>query len=209
MPISTLTMFAITVFALAVTPGPTMLLALSNGISSGVRVAVYGIAGATLASTSLIAAVAVGLGSLLLASEQCFNIMRVIGVLYLVWLAYKLWNSHPATIDTGDMVAHPQVSTPRRAFLRCATVSASNPKAILFFSAFLPQFIDASQPVGRQYLILGALFLCIDAMVMLAYASAGNKAARLLTATSLRLINRGCAVVMGMLALTLATFRRA
>uniref|UniRef100_UPI00374D78BB LysE family transporter n=1 Tax=Undibacterium sp. TaxID=1914977 RepID=UPI00374D78BB len=69
MLLSTLLLFCISSIALAVTPGPTMLLALSNGISSGTRVAAFGIAGATVASACLIAAVAVGLGSLLLASE--------------------------------------------------------------------------------------------------------------------------------------------
>jgi threonine/homoserine/homoserine lactone efflux protein len=200
--------FFVTVIAISITPGPTMLLALSNGISSGVRVASYGIAGATLASATLIAAVAVGLGSLLLASEHWFNVMRVLGVLYLLWLAFKLWTSHPSTIDTGDIAAHPQVTTPKRAFVRCATVQLSNPKAVLFFSAFLPQFVDPAQPLAQQYLVLGALFVTIDMAVMLAYASAGNRAARFLTASSLRLINRGCAVVMAMLAFALATFRR-
>ncbi|GGC94618.1 LysE family translocator [Undibacterium terreum] len=209
MLVSTLLLFFVSSVALAVTPGPTMLLALSNGISSGTRVAAYGIAGATLASACLIAAVAVGLGSLLLASETLFNLLRVLGVIYLCWLAYKLWRSEPAAIETGNMDKDTPHTSPKKAFLRCATVSLSNPKAILFFSAFLPQFVDAGQPLALQYFILGAVFLSIDAMVMLAYAMAGKRAARLLSAAGLKMINRGCAVVMAMLALALATFRRA
>ncbi|MFZ6645647.1 LysE family translocator [Undibacterium sp. TJN25] len=209
MPLSTLLLFCISSIALAVTPGPTMLLALSNGISSGTRVAAFGIAGATAASACLIAAVAVGLGSLLLASEALFNVLRVLGVLYLCWLAYKLWRSEPAAINTGDMAVGAGSIGPGKAFLRCATVSLSNPKAILFFSAFLPQFVDAGRPLAMQYLILGAVFLSIDAMVMMAYAMAGKRAARLLSAAGLKLINRGCAAVMALLALALATFRRA
>ncbi len=209
MSLSTLLLFCISSIALAVTPGPTMLLALSNGISSGTRVAAFGIAGATAASACLIAAVAVGLGSLLLASEALFNVLRVLGVLYLCWLAYKLWRSEPAAINTGDMAVGTGSIGPRKAFLRCATVSLSNPKAILFFSAFLPQFVDAGRPLTVQYLILGAVFLGIDALVMMAYAMAGKRAARLLSAAGLKLINRGCAAVMALLALALATFRRA
>lgn len=209
MPFSTLLLFCISSIALAITPGPTMLLALSNGISSGTRVAAFGIAGASAASVCLISAVAVGLGSLLLASETLFNLLRVLGVLYLCWLAYKLWRSEPAAIDTADMHKNAARISPQKAFVRCATVALSNPKTILFFSVFLPQFVDAGQPPALQYLILGAVFLGIDAMVMLAYAVAGKRAARLLSAASLKMINRGCALVMAMLALALATFRRA
>ncbi|MES2106065.1 MAG: LysE family translocator [Pseudomonadota bacterium] len=209
MLLSTLLLFCISSIALAVTPGPTMLLALSNGISSGTRVAAFGIAGATAASVCMISAVAVGLGSLLLASETMFNLLRVLGVFYLCWLAWKLWRSEPAAINTGVMGQGVHAVSPKKAFLRCATVALSNPKTILFFSAFLPQFIDAGRPLALQYLILGVVFLGIDATVMLAYAMAGKRAARLLSATGLKMINRGCAVVMAMLALALATFRRA
>lgn len=206
---STMLLFCISSIALAVTPGPTMLLALSNGISSGTRVAAFGIAGATAASVCMISAVAIGLGSLLLASETLFNLLRILGVLYLCWLAYKLWRSEPAAINTGVMGRGVAPVSPQKAFVRCATVALSNPKTILFFSAFLPQFIDAGRPLAVQYFILGAVFLSIDALVMLAYALAGKRAARLLSAAGLKLINRGCAVVMALLAMALATFRRA
>ncbi|WP_394780745.1 LysE family translocator, partial [Undibacterium sp.] len=140
-------------------------------------------------------------------------VLRVLGVLYLCWLAWKLWRSEPAAINTGAMAAGADAGSnkvsPRKAFLRCATVSLSNPKAILFFSAFLPQFVDAGQPLAMQYVILGAVFLSIDALVMMAYAVAGKRAARLLSAAGQKLINRGCAVVMALLAVALATFRRA
>ncbi|HEY2255699.1 MAG TPA: LysE family transporter, partial [Variovorax sp.] len=87
---SALLLFAVASVALAITPGPTMLLALSNGIAGGMRAALGGICGASMGSSIMIATVALGLGSLLAASEWLFNAIRVVGVLYLVWLGIKL-----------------------------------------------------------------------------------------------------------------------
>ena len=91
--LQTLLMFATASLALAVIPGPTMLLALSNGMAGGMRRAGWGIAGASLGSGAVIAVVAVGLGSLLAASAWLFEAVRAVGVLYLLWLAVQLWRS--------------------------------------------------------------------------------------------------------------------
>lgn len=203
----TLLLFVAASFVLAVTPGPTMLLALSNGISGGMRRARWGILGASLGSTLVIGTVALGLGSLLAASEWLFNALRIAGVIYLAWLGIKLWRSPPANIaaalkrpDTG-----PQG---RAALLRSLTVALSNPKSVLFFAAFLPQFIDTAQPQGPQYLTLGAIFVVLDTFIMLAYAGAGTQAVRWLSQRSLKNLNRGCAAGMWALAATLAFWRR-
>ncbi|MBI3523681.1 MAG: LysE family translocator [Betaproteobacteria bacterium] len=208
MTASTLLLFSAAAIMLALTPGPTMLLALNNGIASGVRVAAYGIAGATLASALLISAVALGLGALLLASETLFNALRLIGVAYLCWLGYKLWQTPPLAINPSAQAQSATPLSPNQAFWRCASVSLSNPKALLFFSAFLPQFVDPSLPQAPQYLVLATIFLSIDAAVMLAYASAGRYAVNFLSARSVTFINRGCALAMLLLAATLAAFRR-
>jgi len=210
MTASTLSLFCAASIVLALTPGPTMLLALSNGVAAGVRVAAYGIAGATLASALLIATVALGLGALLLASESLFDALRLIGVVYLCWLGYKLWQTPPLAINPSALAlqATPLPLSPGKAFWRCASVSLSNPKALLFFSAFLPQFVDPAQPQAPQYLVLATIFLSIDAVIMLAYASAGRYAVNFLSARSVTFINRGCALAMLLLAATLAAFRR-
>jgi threonine/homoserine/homoserine lactone efflux protein len=87
-------------------------------------------------------------------------------------------------------------------------VALSNPKALLFFAAFLPQFVDPALPVVVQYAALGALFVAIDAGVMVVYAVAGRQAVRWLSQAGLRWLNRGCAVGMGLLAVLLAGYRR-
>ncbi|MGM9426282.1 LysE family translocator [Hydrogenophaga sp. MI9] len=204
----TLLMFAAASLALAVIPGPTMLLALSNGMGGGMRRAVWGMAGAILGSALVIAVVAVGLGSLLAASATLFEALRAVGVLYLLWLAVQLWRSPP--LDVRDALAHVpgQQAQGRAAFVRSLLVALSNPKSLLFFAAFLPQFIDPAQALAPQYAALGGLFVAIDALVMVAYALAGRQAVRWLSGDGLRWLHRGCAVGMGLLAVLLAGYRR-
>lgn len=208
MTLDTLVLYALASIALAVTPGPTMLLALSNGIAGGMRAAVWGIAGASVGAAVLICTVALGLGSLLAASELLFNALRVAGVVYLAWLGIKLWRTQPLDIGAALAASPVQPLRGRIAFLRSLTVALSNPKTLLFFAAFLPQFIDTTHPQGSQYVQLGTLFIGIDTCVMLSYAAAGTQAVRWLSRRSLRTLNRGCATGMWLLAATLAFWRR-
>jgi threonine/homoserine/homoserine lactone efflux protein len=92
--------------------------------------------------------------------------------------------------------------------MRSLAVALSNPKTVLFFAAFLPQFIDIAKPQGPQYLLLGTVFVALDTCVMLAYASAGTQAVRFLSQRGLKAMNRSCAAGMWLLAATLAMWRR-
>ena len=127
-------------------------------------------------------------------------------------LGIKLWRSE--AIDLGAALANPSAvppATPRQgriALLRSLAVALSNPKTVLFFAAFLPQFVDIARPQGPQYLVLGAIFVTLDTGVMLAYAGAGSQAVRWLSRRSLKALNRGCAIGMWLLATTLAVWRR-
>ena len=201
-------MFATAALALAVIPGPTMLLALSNGMGGGLRRAAWGIAGATLGSALVIAVVAVGLGSLMLASAWLFDAVRTVGVAYLLWLAVQLWRSPVADVQATLAHVPGREVRGRAAFTRSLTVALSNPKALLFFAAFLPQFVDPALALAPQYALLGALFVTLDALVMVAYALAGRQAVRWLSVRGLRWLNRSCAAGMGLLALLLASYRR-
>jgi threonine/homoserine/homoserine lactone efflux protein len=209
MTLDTLVLYLLASLALALTPGPTMLLALSNGIAGGMRRASWGIAGASLGSIAIIATVALGLGSLLAASPLLFDAIRLFGIGYLVWLGIKLWRSEAPDLRAA-LAATPAATAlqGRLALLKSLAVALSNPKTLLFFAAFLPQFIDTTQAQGPQYLILGTVFVGIDTCVMLGYAAAGTQAVRWLSRRSLRALNRGCAAGMWLLAATLAIWRR-
>lgn len=204
----TLLMFATASLALAVIPGPTMLLALSNGMGGGLRRAAWGMAGANLGSVIVISVVAVGLEALLASSAWLFEAVRAVGVLYLLWLAVQLWRSPPQDMQAALAQVPGQQVQGRAAFMRSLLVALSNPKSLLFFAAFLPQFVDPAQAMAPQYALLGALFVAIDALVMAAYALAGRQAVRWLSGDGLRWLHRGCAVGMGLLALLLASVRR-
>jgi homoserine/homoserine lactone efflux protein len=206
----TLLIYVVASLALAVIPGPTMLLALSNGIDGGMRRASWGIAGASLGSITLIAVVALGLGSLLAASELLFNAIRVAGVVYLVWLGVKLWRSEATDLrHRARQVRHrspaawPHRTGAQPGSWRCRTrrrCCSSRPSC--------RSSSTSAKPQGPQYLLLGAIFVVLDTCVMLAYAAAGTQAVRWLSRRGLKAMNRGCAVGMWLLAATLAFWRR-
>lgn len=206
MTLATILLYTITCFAVTVTPGPTMLLALANGTSRNWRVAGLGMLGAALSDLLLIGAVAVGLGTLLATSEAIFSAVKWIGVLYLAWLAVQLWRKQPVALQPTIGNASATATT---AFSRSLLVSLSNPKGLLFFSAFLPQFINTAEPQSLQYLILALLTAAIDIVGMACYAMGGAQAARFFTVKGLRRLNRACASALLSLAVFLALYRRA
>lgn len=127
---------------LVVTPGPIVTLVIATGSTRGVRAALVTVAGTSTGNALLIAAIAAGLGFVLANAAYLFEIMRWCGALYLIWLGVRAWRGAgrvEALAPTGQV--H---------FIRGFLVAISNPKTIAFFTAFLPQFIDASLPVGRQ-----------------------------------------------------------
>ncbi|MCB5309696.1 LysE family translocator [Yersinia massiliensis] len=203
---STLMMYAMASLVITVIPGPTMLLALTNGLTKNSSVIGLGIAGAIFSDLLLIGLVAVGLGSLLAASEILFSVVKWIGVGYLFWLALQLWRS-PSGLSLSGTKRAPQLSG-SQAFMRSLLVALSNPKGVLFFSAFLPQFIIIDEPQLRQYVAFALVTATIDIVIMLCYAFGGLQAARLLTAAGLRNINRFCAAFMLLLAGGLAVYKK-
>ncbi|MET3516817.1 threonine/homoserine/homoserine lactone efflux protein [Pseudacidovorax sp. 1753] len=208
MAADTLALYALTSAILAITPGPTMLLALSNGIAGGMRRAAWGIAGASLGSTVVISVVALGLGSILAASRWVFDALRVAGVLYLAWLGLRMWRSAAPDLRTAIAATPDGPAQGSKALLRSLAVALTNPKALLFFAAFLPQFVDVHAPQAAQYLVLGCVFIAIDTAVMLAYAGAGTQVVRWLSKRSLQWLNKGCGAGMWLLAGALALWRR-
>lgn len=205
MDASTLLLYIIAVSAVMMTPGPSMLLALSNGASRGMRVASFGMAGAALSDLLLIGAVGCGLGALLQASEQLFTLVKWVGAAYLLYLAWVLWRAPTRPLSEASV---PSAATGRAAFLRALFVGLSNPKGLLFFSAFLPQFIRPSEPVAQQYVILAVTSASIDCLMMSIYALGGRHAMRKFSSQVMQWINRSCAGMLALLALGLTLYRR-
>ncbi|MEN4920785.1 LysE family translocator [Achromobacter spanius] len=208
MTLATLLLFILASAVTIITPGPTVLLAMSNGSRHGVRAACWGMGGAVLADLILIGAVACGLGVVLAASEIAFQIVKWAGAAYLAWLGWKLLRS-----DAALAMPSAQAGAERPAGLalglRSFVVALTNPKALLFMSAFLPQFINPAAPLPTQYAILALVMALMNVAVMLAYAALGAQMVRAFRAGGLRWLNRVCGGLMIGLAGTLALYRRA
>jgi threonine/homoserine/homoserine lactone efflux protein len=210
MSTTVLILFIVTSFVAIATPGPTVLLALSNGARFGTRVALFGMLGAMLSDLILISAVSVGLGAVLAASETAFQILKWIGVVYLLYLGVQLLRTKPETQHAVLQGVNPTVSQPYRVFLKCLLVALTNPKGYLFFSAILPQFVNTQAPQLLQYVFLALTFTAIDGLVMLGYASSGARAVQLFrTPMAMVWINRLSGGAIVILAGALAFYRRA
>ena len=161
-------------------PGPLSLLMISNSLNYGLRRSYPAFLGGVFASICLLSASALGLGALLLASEQLFSTLKMVGALYLFYLAWQSWQQsrQPARGAVVPLaVAMPRF---RALFGRAFVLGASNPKDILFFAAFLPQFLSSDRPFLLQLLVMIATWTVLDLLCKLAYGLGAHGAARYL-----------------------------
>ncbi len=165
--------FASASVALLLIPGPTVLLVLSYAISQGKRVAIATAAGVALGDLVAMSASLAGLGALVLASAELFLLLKWVGAAYLIYLGIKLYRSAAtASLDPVEEVADAAAG---RVFAHAAAVTALNPKSIVFFIAFVPQFINPQATLLPQFGILIATFVGFAALNALAYALLGDK----------------------------------
>ena len=207
MTILTILAFTFVAVAVIITPGPTVLLALSNGSRFGVRRASAGMVGAMLSDFILVGAAALGLGALLAASEFWFTVVKWIGVGYLAFLGVILLRSRgmlSERMNTADGGSGSAGSIFWKSFL----VAVTNPKGYLFTSALLPQFIDPAAPQISQYVVLAVVFAAIDFSIMFGYALLGSRAVRLLRKSGAFCLDRFCGATLLALAGSLAFYRR-
>jgi threonine/homoserine/homoserine lactone efflux protein len=149
------------------------------------------------------------LGALLAASELWFTVVKWIGVAYLAFLGLVLLRSSGSVTTMPDKPSAAAEMSARALFVRCFFVAATNPKGYLFFSAFLPQFINPASSQIPQYATLAFVFAAIDLAVMLVYAGFGAQAAKLLSSSAAMWSDRICGGVLLALAGTMALYRRA
>lgn len=209
MPATTLLLFSLVALIAIATPGPTVLLALSNGSRHGVRPALAGMLGAMASDVVLVAAVALGLGALLAASEFWFSVLKWAGAAYLAWLGLRMLRSRGQLVLPAADATVAEAPSRRALFLRSFLVAVTNPKGYLFCSALMPQFIDAAAPQWPQWIAIGIVFVALDFVVMLGYALIGAHAVRLLSRRAVLWLDRGCGGALLALAGSLALMKRA
>jgi len=158
-------------------PGPLSLLMISNSLNYGLRRSYPAFLGGVFASVCLLSASALGLGALLLASEQLFSALKILGAMYLFYLAWQSWQQ--SRQPSQGAVVPQAIATPRfRAlFSRAFVLGASNPKDILFFAAFLPQFLNSEQPFLSQLLVMITTWAVLDLLCKLTYGLGAQGAA--------------------------------
>ncbi len=161
--------FLIAASIIAVSPGSGAVLSMSHGLSYGVRRASATILGLQAGLLLVLAIAGGGVGSLLLASEVAFNIVKTVGALYLIYLGLSQWR---AKVSISGEAAHAEVQVPsvRQRVLTGFLTNATNPKGIIFMVAVLPQFITREAPLLPQLLILAVTMCCVDLLVMHSYA---------------------------------------
>ena len=211
MTILTILAFAFVSVAVIATPGPTVLLALTNGSRFGLRRALSGMMGAVMSDFILVGAAALGLGALLAASEFWFTVVKWIGVGYLAFLGVMLLRSKGALserLNADNNSSNGGSGSARSVFLKSFLVAVTNPKGYLFTSALLPQFIATNAPQVSQYVILALVFAGIDFSIMFGYALLCSRAVRLLKRSGALWLDRICGVTLLALAGSLAFYRR-
>ena len=176
---------------MAITPGPANLFAIAAGVERGRRHALLGVLGMNLASLVWFGAAALGLGALVVALPLVFQGVAVLGALYVAWLGVKALRgalkaeAEPAAEITPSA---PPSRAARAALIDGFMVQIANPKAVLFFTAVLPPFIDVARPIAPQLALFAVAMIGLDALSMSAYALSGAALARQMTRPRFRRI---------------------
>jgi threonine/homoserine/homoserine lactone efflux protein len=179
--------FAAASIVLLAIPGPTVLLVISYALAQGRRSAAAIVAGVALGDLTAMTASMLGLGAVLATSAELFMLLRLAGAAYLIYLGVRLWRAPVPVL--ADEAAPP--AQPRRMFAHAYAVTALNPKSIVFFVAFVPQFLDAHRPLAGQIVLLEATFVLLATLNAALYGVLASAARQKLRQPRVRLaINR-------------------
>ena len=187
-----------------VIPGPSVSVVIANSLAGGTRAGLFTILGTELSMLSMVFIVAVGLEAVMTLVSGAFEIIKLAGAAYLVWIGWKMFRSSgQLAIGAGDRLPI------GRYIWQGALINWSNPKTLLFLSAFLPQFVDLSRPAFSQIMILGLMVMAVATTSDAVYAVAAGQARHLLTAARVRMVNRVSGVILMAGGIWLALQKRA
>lgn len=178
MALDTWLAFFLASWIISLSPGAGAIASMSSGLQYGFLCGYWNAIGLQLGLAMQIAVVAGGLGAILAASSTAFYAIKWFGVAYLVYLAIKQWRALP--MDMSEDATIRPIGKPMAMMFRGFLVNASNPKALVFMLAVLPQFVNPQAPLLVQYLILGATMISVDMIVMAGYTGLASKVLRLL-----------------------------
>ncbi|MCH8617804.1 LysE family transporter [Undibacterium sp. TS12] len=165
---------------IAVSPGSGAVLSMSHGLNYGLKKTTGTILGLQAGLLLILAVAGAGVGSILMASEFAFGVVKTIGALYLIYLGINQWRARVEVVSSAETstAAATQAPAMSRRFLTGFMTNATNPKGIIFMVAVLPQFISHDAPLLPQLLILGVTMCAVDLVVMHGYAFAASSMQR-------------------------------
>ncbi|MDC4422179.1 LysE family transporter [Acinetobacter baumannii] len=194
-------------WVISISPGAGAIASMSSGLNYGFRHGYWNAIGLQIALLIQIMIVAAGVGVLFATTPLAFQAVKWFGVAYLLYLAYLQWTAPVKDIEIQHEKKDKSVSA---LLFNGFVVNISNPKAIVFLLAVLPQFLDLSKPQWIQYLIMAATMVTIDLIVMAGYTGLASKVLRLLRSPKQqKYLNRGFAVMFSCAALLLSTVHQA
>lgn len=175
MTLETWLLFCMTETVLCLIPGPAVLYVVSVALGRGVRPGIVASLGILAGNTLYFALSATGVAAVILASSTLFGALKLAGAAYLVWLGVRMLFARRGETDASTVAAY----TAHKVFLRGFLVQTANPKALIFFIALLPQFIDPRGSVAWQIMVLGVSSVLIEFLVLGIYVVAAARARQL------------------------------
>ena len=169
--------FIVASAALAVLPGPVVAMVVANSLAHGVKTGVRTMVGVVAGNSVLFAIGGLGLAWVLTLLSDWFDVVRWLGAAYLVYIGFRQWHAKPESLLTEKEKSHPKIAV----FWQGFVVAITNPKTIVFYAAFFPQFMDPSLPAGAQLIVLSVTFLLVVNSIDLCYAVLADRLRPFLT----------------------------
>jgi homoserine/homoserine lactone efflux protein len=169
--------YVLAAIGLTLTPGPNGLLSLTHGVRFGLSRTVFTVTGGVTGFLVLVAASLAGLGALLAASELAFTVAKWVGAAYLVYLGIRLWRAPPPSVKVPQAAGAARADGVARLFGEGFLVAVSNPKALIFFAAFLPQFMVPGASYWTQLAVLGGTFAAVEFVYEIVLAGTAQRIA--------------------------------
>lgn len=175
MTTSYILIFTFTIFIASIIPGPSMLLALSHGIKYGTKRTIISALGNVLVTLVQASVSIAGLGTILSTSNNIFIIIKWLGSAYLILLGFKMLISKNSPLELNKVENAIYTDSNKKLFIQSVLVTASNPKAILFFTAIFPQFINTDSTFIYQSIVLVAIICSVAFVCFMIYSIFGHK----------------------------------
>ena len=209
MTIATWLTFFVATIMLCFSPGPGALSSMSAGMKYGWRRGMWNCIGMQVSIMVNVTIIALGLGAILMASNTAFEVMKWCGALYLIWLGIQKFREAPVPFEEISARNEFKDTTTKGIFTQGFLVSQTNPKGLIFLLAVLPQFVDATQPVAMQYVILTLTLNIVDLIAMGCYTAFAAKVLMMLRDPKhIRWTNRGIGSLFVAAGGALAVFKR-